>query len=268
MDTDDELIRFEAEGAPPLPAGGDAAYTDHDGARIWHAAYGDGPAVVLLHGGLGHSGNWGYQVPALVAHGYRAVVIDSRGHGRSSADNRPYAYARMGADVRAVLDARSIAKAAIVGWSDGATIGWFLAKSAPERVAGLFFFGANLDLSGAKDPFDASPLIDRCFARHARDYAALSPAPGAFRQFVGAVTAMMQREPNCSAAELAAASVPMTLVHAERDEFIHRAHSEYLAGTIPNAELRVLPGVSHFAPLQRPEAFNDIVLAFARRFAR
>jgi len=36
--------------------------------------------VILLHGGLGHSGNWGYQVPALVGSGYRAVVIDSRGH--------------------------------------------------------------------------------------------------------------------------------------------------------------------------------------------
>ncbi|BDE07756.1 hypothetical protein WPS_30320 [Vulcanimicrobium alpinum] len=174
----------------------------------------------------------------------------------------------MAADVRAVLDARSIATAAIVGWSDGATIGWFLAKSAPERVAGLFFFGANLDPSGAKDPFDASPLIDRCFARHARDFAALSPAPEGFRQFVGAVTAMMRRKPNCSAAELAAASVPMTLVHAERDEFIHRSHIDRLARTILNAELLVLPGVSHFAPLQRPAVFNGAMLAFAHNVAR
>jgi pimeloyl-ACP methyl ester carboxylesterase len=45
--------------------------------------------VILPHGGLGQSGNWGYQVPALVRRGYRAVVIDSRGHGRSTRDARP-----------------------------------------------------------------------------------------------------------------------------------------------------------------------------------
>ena len=81
---DDDLIRFEAEGALPLPATPDQGHVDHDGARIWYAAYGAGPTVILLHGGLGNSGNWGYQVPALVAAGHRAVLVDTRGHGRST----------------------------------------------------------------------------------------------------------------------------------------------------------------------------------------
>ena len=62
---DDDLSRFAAEGAAPLPVTNDQGYVEHDGARIWYAAYGSGPPVILLHGGLGHSGNWGYQVPAL-----------------------------------------------------------------------------------------------------------------------------------------------------------------------------------------------------------
>ena len=40
---------------------------------------------------------------------------------------------------------------------------------------------------------------------------------------------------------------------------------EYLARSIPNAEFVYLPGVSHFAPLQRPELFNGAVLAFLRK---
>lgn len=59
MHIDDDSTRFAALGAPPLPPGARQGYIDHDGARIWYAAYGDGPAVILLHGGLGHSGNWG-----------------------------------------------------------------------------------------------------------------------------------------------------------------------------------------------------------------
>jgi len=70
-----------------------------------HASYGDGPAVVLLHGGLGHAGNWGYQVPAILSVGYRAILIDSRGHGRSTRDDRPYSYERA---VRASALARTM----------------------------------------------------------------------------------------------------------------------------------------------------------------
>ena len=59
---DDDLSRFAAEGAAPLPVTNDQGYVEHDGARIWYATYGSGSPVILLHGGLGHSGNWGYQV--------------------------------------------------------------------------------------------------------------------------------------------------------------------------------------------------------------
>src|ERR1051325_10465823 len=81
---DDELIQFEAEGAELLPATSNEGYVENDGAQIWYASYGIGSPVLLLHGGLGNSRNWGYQVPALVENGYKAVVIDSRGHGRST----------------------------------------------------------------------------------------------------------------------------------------------------------------------------------------
>ena len=135
---DDDLSRFEADGAAPLPNTKDQGYVEHDGARIWYATYGSGSPVILLHGGLGHSGNWGYQVPALVRSGYRAVVIDSRGHGRSTRDVRPYTYELLASDVVAVMDALRIEKARFVGWSDGACIALILASQLPLRVAGVF----------------------------------------------------------------------------------------------------------------------------------
>ena len=78
---DDELRKFEAKDTTPLLVPNDRGSIEHQGARIWYSTYGSGPTVILLHGGLGHSGNWGYQVPALVERGYRAILIDSRGHG-------------------------------------------------------------------------------------------------------------------------------------------------------------------------------------------
>src|SRR5260370_33073970 len=111
---DDDLRKFEADGAAPLPAAGDQGYVEHEGARIWYATYGSGSPVILLHGGLGHGGNWGYQVPALVTSGYRAVLIDSRGHGHSTRDARPFSYELMASAVLAVMDAPQLEKARLV----------------------------------------------------------------------------------------------------------------------------------------------------------
>lgn len=262
MDTfDDDLTRFAAHGAEPLPPAVEQGHVEHDGARIWYATFGAGTPVILLHGGLGHGGNWGYQVPALMTAGYRPIVIDSRGHGRSTRDAQPYAYTRMASDVRAVMDALRIDRAAFIGWSDGACVALTLAMQTPERAIGVFFFGCNMDPSGAK-PFAPTPVIDRCFGRHLKDYTALSSTPDDFDAFVEAVTEMMQTQPNATAEELAATRVPVTIAQSEHDEFIWPEHAHYLARTLPEAQFMLLPGVSHFAPLQRPALFNDAVRAF------
>ncbi|HTP10486.1 MAG TPA: alpha/beta hydrolase [Anaerolineae bacterium] len=258
---DDDLIRFEAEGAVPLPPTTDQGYIEYDGARIWYAAYGSGPAVILLHGGLGNSGNWGYQVPALIERGYRVVVMDSRGHGRSTRDAWPFSYDLMSSDVLALMDALRLDKAALVGWSDGACTALVLAAHQPDRVAGVFFFACNMDPSGTKE-FVFTPIIGRCLNRHKQDYARLSATPDRFDEFSEAVGLMQRTQPNFSADDLARINIPVAIVQSEYDEFIKREHAEYLARSIPGAEFVSLPGVSHFAPLQRPEQFNAAVLAF------
>jgi pimeloyl-ACP methyl ester carboxylesterase len=258
---DDDLVRFEAEGALPLPETKEKGYVENDGARIWYATYGTGSPVILLHGGLGNSGNWGYQVPALVENGYRAIVIDSRGHGRSTSDDRPYSYQLMAYDVIAVMDTLQIDQAALVGWSDGACTALILADQDPERAAGVFFFACNMDPSGTKE-FELTPTVQRCFNRHVKDYQQLSSTPDQFNVFSEAVGLMQRTQPNYSADDLARIRVPVTIVHSEHDEFIKREHAEYLARTLPNAEFVYLPGVSHFAPLQSPDQFNSEILAF------
>ena len=259
---DDDLRSFEAHGATPLPVASDQGYVDHDGARLWYATYGSGAPVILLHGGLGHGGNWGYQVPILVSSGHRAVLIDSRGHGRSTRDSRPFTYELMASDVLAVMDALHVEKAAVVGWSDGACIALILAMKAPARIAGVFFFGCNMDPSGAKEIAQPNPILARCFSRHAKDYAQLSATPDQFKAFAEAVGEMMKTQPNYSAHDMADIHAPVAIVQSEHDEFIKREHAEYLARSIPNAEFILLQDVSHFAPLQRPEQFNVVMLTF------
>lgn len=259
---DDDIGHFAAHGTPPLPEADAQGYVEHDGVRIWYAAYGAGPPVILLHGGLGHGGNWSYQVPALTSAGYRAVLIDSRGHGRSTRDARPFAYELMASDVLAVMDALDLETASFVGWSDGAIIGLILAMTAPMRVSRVFFFGGNMDTGGVREIAWPNPILEKCLGRHAKDYASLSATPGGFMAFARDVETMMKTQPNYAARDLAAIQTPVAIVQAAHDEFIKPEHAEYLARSIPGAELIILPDVSHFAPLQRPALFNDAMRAF------
>ncbi len=261
MYRDDDLIQFDATGPAPLPAAQQQGYVDSAGARIWYAGLGEGPPVVLLHGGMGNATNWGFQVPALLEAGYAAIVIDSRGQGHSTNDGRPFSYTQMAADTLAVLDALEIPRAAFIGWSDGACIALDIAINAPERCAGLFFFACNVDPTGAK-PFVYTDVIGRCLSRHRKDYAAQSATPDAFDAVFEAVGAMQASQPNLGAGDLARVQVPLWSVLGEGDEFIEAAHARYIATAVPGAAFVELPGVSHFAPVQRPEIFNRAMLDF------
>jgi non-heme chloroperoxidase len=266
-DEDPDLTSFAAHGLT-LPPGGTEHRVEHDGASIWCMSYGEAfrKPVILLHGGLGHSGNFAKQIQILIDCAYRVILIDSRGHGRSTRDARPYSYELMAGDVLAVMDALDVRQAGLVGWSDGAAVALTLAKTHRERVAGVFFFACNMDPSGVKAEVDkSSPLLQRCFARHARDYAALLATrprsqsgfdQGDFRSLVEAVTKMQRGQPNWSAADLASVTRKVAIVTGENDEFIRPEHLQYLARTIPVATYRQLSGVSHFAPIQDPGQFN------------
>lgn len=248
--------------AAPLPAGGTQGRVAHAGAEIWWASYGSGAPVVLLHGGLGNGEDWGNQVSALVEAGYRVVLIDTRGHGRSTRDARLFTYELLAADVLAVMDGLSIYSVALAGWSDGAIVALILAMKSPARVTRVLAFGGNMDLSGVKDFSPAEPAVAQAFARAAQAYARLSATPANFAEFSRAIGEMMRTQPDYRAADLAAICVPVTIVFADGDEFIKREHAEYLARSIPAAELVVLSDATHFAPLQKAEQFNAALLAF------
>ena len=245
---------------PPPPVSGTA---DVNGAAIWYAMYGSGLPVVLLHGGLANSNYWGNQVPTL-AQNYQVIVIDSRGHGRSTRSAAPYGYELMASDVLGVMDKLNLQKAAIVGWSDGAIIGLSLAMNHPDRVARLFAFAANSDPSGVKD-VDKSPVFTEFIKRGEAEYEALSPTPKGYKKFVEEISTMWAKQPNWNKADLAKIKVPTWIVDGDHDEAIHRANTELMASAIPNAGLLIQPEVSHFSMLQAPDQFTADVVRFLQR---
>lgn len=248
---------------PSLQAAKESGYTAIHGANIWYAIYGSGEPVILLHGGLANSNYWGNLVPVLAEH-YQVIVMDSRGHGRSSNDNTPYSYDKMMEDVVGLMDFLKIKQAAIVGWSDGGIIGINMAIHHPERITKLFAFGANSNPNGTKDSSE-NQVIKAYIARAENEYQQLSPTPKKFSDFQKQITKMWETQPDITQAQLNSIKTPTWIVDGDHDEEIKRENTEYMANQIPNAGLLILPEVSHFAFLQDPEQFNWAVLHFLTR---
>jgi pimeloyl-ACP methyl ester carboxylesterase len=245
---------------PSLPQPEESGLASVNGIKIWYATFGRGEPVIMLHGGLANSNYWGLQVPALATK-YRVIAMDSRGHGRSSRDDRPYDYELMASDVLALMDFLKIPRAAVVGWSDGAILGLDIAIRHPERLTKLFAFAANADPGGVKD-IAQSPVFSAFIALAEREYQLLSPTPDRYRSFLAQIGKMWEAQPNYTAEQLGHIAVPTWIVDGDHDEAIKRENTDFMASRIPGAGLLIQPEVSHFSFLQDPQQFTDDVLHF------
>jgi pimeloyl-ACP methyl ester carboxylesterase len=245
---------------PSLPTTTQSGLAPVNGIKIWYAVFGQGEPVILLHGGLANANYWGNQVRALQDH-YQVVVMDSRGHGRSTRDATPYGYDLMASDVLGLMDYLKIQKATIVGWSDGAIIGLDMAMKHPERVSKLFAFAANSDPSGVAD-IAHSKVFNEFIARAQQEFRQLSPTPDGYKAFLAQIEKMWATQPHWTAKDLASIHVPTWIVDADRDEAIKRSNTEFMAAKIPDAGLLLQPEVSHFSFIQDPEQFSADVLHF------
>jgi pimeloyl-ACP methyl ester carboxylesterase len=233
------------------------------GARIFYATYGQGEPVVLLHGGLGNSSHFAFQLPALIDK-FRVIAIDSRGQGRSTRGRLPMSYDLMADDVIAVLDKLGVARASFVGWSDGGEVALKLGIWYPERVDRLFVFGANYDASGSKPRSGPMPTFSAYTAKCRSDYHRLSRSGLPYSALVTALLPLWRNSTGITRDQLRSIKAPVMMADGDHDEVILLDQIEEMAELIPNAQLTVFNDASHFALWQDPESFNATLVEFLR----
>ena len=247
---------------PPMPKAGKSGLAPVNGIDLYYAVYneqGKDP-VILLHGGFVSSNEWGFEVPLLLKK-HKVIVVDSRGHGRSTLGAVPLTYNLMSSDVLQLMDYLKIDKASVVGWSDGGIIGMMLAIHHPERISKLFTYGSNYNLAGYKDepePVDTS-VAKRFMPRAAANDRKLSPTPDDFGKLKAALGKMYSAEPDLQPADLKTIKAPTVIACGEFEQFIKARHFRELANLVPSAKLVVIPNVGHGGPLQDPVGFHQAV---------
>jgi len=251
-----QLIQPAAESAAPV--GQMAAI---NGIQIYYEVHGSGPALILLHGGLGNAGYWQNQIPVF-AKNYMVIAMDSRGHGRSTFNETQIGYAVMAADVLALMDYLKIDKADIVGWSDGGIIGIDLAIHHPERLNKVVAYGANYIPEGVNPDIGTNERFNAYIEQAAGDYQKLAADPTQWDAFLENIGQMWATEPNYTPEQLATITTPILVLDGEEEEAILTEHTIEMQGLIPGSELHLIPGTGHFAMWEKAEEFNQIILDY------
>ncbi len=239
--------------------------------RVFYTRAGSGPPLVLLHHATGTHNDWRAQIPLLMATGYTVVAYDRHGFGRSdplpawSLDYHDHSVA----ELIEVLDALALARVALVGHSDGATIALMTAARYPERVVAVVAEAPHMWIepdwleSGFetfRDTVGASPRFWRAMEREHGERSRevverwwrrwLDPA---FRSWDVSACLPWVR-------------CPVLVVHGAGDIFFPLSHSEAIAARLVQAELRLIPNAGHTPHLEAPTEFNGYLLAFLQRW--
>ncbi|GAA1970650.1 alpha/beta fold hydrolase [Catenulispora subtropica] len=245
---------------------------------------GNGPLVVLLHGGLLDHRMWTPQLATLPAR-YRVVAPDARGHGDSTNAAAPFRHTD---DVAALLRHLDAGPAVLVGVSMGAGTATDTALEHPELVRAVVVSGAGTSepeftdgwthenlaafwaaLLGGDLP-GALKLWNNFTIGPDRSATDLDPAIPALIAEMTAKTLMKHtadepdwsRHPEDTWARAAKLALPVLAVIGGADSPDHRANAERLADGVPGGRKAVVADAAHYPNLEHPAVFDTLVSEF------
>jgi len=234
------------------------------------------PALLLLHS-LGTTGHiWDAQAEAL-AHGWRVIRPDLRGHGLTTVTPGPYSIEGLARDALAVLDALGVGRAHVAGISIGGLVAQALAAEAPARVRSLMLLDTALAIPPPATWHERAtivrgqgmaPLVEPVAARWVTPAALQAP----FTQGLRAMLRRTDPEGYAGAAEAIAAAdltastrrlrLPTLILVGDGDQSTPISSAEALRDAIPGARLQVIPDAAHIPTVERPEAVTAAMKAF------
>lgn len=237
------------------------AFVKANGLRIYYRETGEGPPLILVHGGLA-TGEvmWSPAVVADLARGHRVLSPDSRGHGRTDNPAGRMRYDQMADDVAAFSAALGLERPVVVGYSDGAQVALEIGLRHPQLAAALVVGGVvtrpvegylqalremGFPESGAVD----LPQVERAmggFYETLRTSHEHARGDEDFQRYLTEISALWYSVPDYADAELAGIGTPSLVIVGDRDG-VSVDESMRLYRLLPRGELAVVPNADHGA---------------------
>ena len=252
-----------------------------DGIRVHYLVTGpeNGRPIVLVHGLGGRAEDWRNLAPSLARAGYRVYMPDLPGFGRSEwPANFSYSVRDQAHIVIGFMDAMHLDRVDLGGWSMGGWIVQIVASEIPAHIQRLMLFdSAGLHI----DPDWDTRLFVPTSARQVDELdALLMPNPPRLPGFVARdilreshqqarviqrAMASMLTGVDATDALLPTLKMPVLIVWGEEDHITPLAQGQEMAKLIPLAELDVVPGCGHLAPVQCANQISPKMLGFLNR---
>jgi pimeloyl-ACP methyl ester carboxylesterase len=219
-----------------------------NGISMYYEVYGGGKPLVLLHGNGGAIKGQAKRIEYFQKY-FQVIAIDSRAHGKSiDTTTKTLSYDQMASDIKVLLDSLNIDSAYVWGQSDGGILGLLLASKYPNKVSKLATFGGNI-YPGDKAVFKEIDDLVRDTLKTTKDFQTR-------RLF-----SLLANQPHITHKGLQKISADVLIMSGDRD-VIRLEHSKEIFDNIPNANLFVMPGATHFGAYEKPELFNMVLLDF------
>lgn len=214
---------------------GEAFHFTTEDSNLYYERYGSGAPLLILHGNGGSTRSMYRLLPDLIPE-YEVIAIDSPCHGRSSCNEDLLSFEFIAQEIAKFVEELGYEQIKIWGHSDGGIVALMLGYTIPEKIDRLLVSGANSRL-------DTSALLPEIVEMINRYDEIASP------EMRIQVRLMAEQNP-IPESKIEEISVPTTLMVGDRDA-VRIEHTLELFALIPDSNLCVLPGTSHF--LENPE---------------
>jgi triacylglycerol lipase len=266
--------------ATPVPASVAAAAVPGsiqvNGQRLAYLQQGSGPAVVIVHGIGGHKEDWQATMTVL-APKYTVYAIDMIGFGGSAKTSADITIRTQVEAVRALLDAKGIAKTSVIGNSVGGWVAATFASLYPQRVNKLVL----VDAAGFKAMFEGpSPVNfypdDVSGMQKLLSYVFVAPATQT-PAFAQAALADLNASGDKQAAEavfkglfvsprleevMPGIVAPTLVLWGAQDKLFPAGLADMISSQIRGSKKQLIPQAGHFPQLDNPAAFHQSIVDF------
>ena len=224
-----------------------AGYAEINGLHMYYETHGEGPPLLILHGGTSTI-EWRRPMwPVFAA--FQVIAPEQMGHGRTAdAPERLFHYHDMAEDTVELLRRLKIESVRIIGGSDGGNVGLDIAIHHPGLVSKLVVSGSNFSVA-AYSADDWEELMttspDDWFPPFRETYDRLSPDGASYWPVVfERMRRMWMVEPHFTAGQLAGIKAQTLVIAGDQDQ-IEPEHTVALFRSIPHAQLCVVPNEGH-----------------------
>ena len=245
-------------------------------AQLYTTAFGPttAPPLLALSGWIGSWEDWADTL-SFLSERWRTLAYDHRGSGVTLAPVESITFDRLVDDVFAVLDAYAVERCVLAAMSMGATVAFGAVLRQPERFSGLVIVNGAYYRGGEDetDPFlgalrTAYPQAIERFIQACVPEPHSEPIKHWGRQILGRASqeaaialyrlaGTMDLRP-----DLPRITQPTLVIHGDADPILPLASSEWLAATLPHAQLTILHGAGHVPIMTRPHAVAQAITDF------